>query len=84
MGKGYRPRLVRLQYADWTDDVRSKLILVAYSMSHKGNICGYYRFENDNAPTIYHWMNEWEKAEFVKDINVPRVHDTKDFIEKFL
>lgn len=85
MSRKVKHKLERLQYADWTDDVKSKLILVAYSMSGRGNICGYYRYTDSDVPSVYHWMNDTERDEFLRTkIKVPYVNNIQDFSNIFL
>lgn len=74
----------RLQYAQWTDEIKSNLILVAYSMSNNGNVCGYYQFRDSGIPSIYHWMNDSEQKVFFKNPNVPKVDNIQEFAQKFL
>lgn len=78
--KHTRPRLKRLQYSDWTDAIKSKLVLVAYSRSARGNICGYYRYIDSDVPSVYHWMNDTERDEFLVHISVPEVSNIQELI----
>ena len=54
----------RAQYALWTNELKAQLLLVAYSVSKNGNVCGYYKFRDDNRVSVYHWMNNDEKESF--------------------
>ena len=85
MGKKHkRMQLERLQYAEWTEEVKSKLRLVAYSTSRAGNICGYYQYIDSDVPSVYHWMNDEEQKAFLKHRSVPYVENIQEFSKIFL
>lgn len=65
--------IIRLFGSDFFG-IEPQLTLVAYSKSHKGNICGYYVYtdelkdENKNAYChFYHWMTDDQKEQFFDD-----------------
>lgn len=86
--------LLRLQGKDF-QNTKAQLTLVAYSVSHRNNVCGYYVYtdelKDENIKThchFYHWMNDDEKEQFFNDDmhdQILKVNDIKDvrFPRKF-
>lgn len=56
--------MIRLQGSQFAAK-KDSITLVAYSVSDRGNICGYYKYSNSDFPNFYHWMNDKEKVEFL-------------------
>lgn len=43
----------------------SNLTLIAYFISNKGHVCGYYQYKTRKVINVSHWMNDEEIAEFL-------------------
>lgn len=55
-----------------------ELVMVGYSESAHGNICGYYRRLDEDRVTVYHWMNDEEKYTFLNsDSDLPKISGIK-------
>lgn len=71
-------RMIRLQGSEFYREL-PELTMVAYSESRNGNICGYYSYFGSNRVDVYHWLSDYEKAEFLKNIPdyLPKVPNHK-------
>ena len=68
-------QMVRLQGSAFS--TRTPVLrIVAYHISRRGNVCGYYRYLDNKYASVYHWMNDTEKEQFLSNPpNVPEVPD---------
>lgn len=71
-------QITRLQGKQFKNE-KPNLILECYNESDKGNICGFYRHENDDKITVMHWLNNEEKDLFNRDI--PKYESIKQVLK---